>query len=176
MFSANKRSGIKKVLDLRLHSNVKIRAQEETAMIKNSISETSKELKISKDALRYYDSMGLVRPHREENKYRYYREEDIVDLKYIEVMKYVGFSLKEIKTVLDHKRRCTSGDMSDTLSLLNKKQIEIQQKIELYQQIQKLITEAVNLLDDKTCDRESEEVNDLIQMVFDHMKGKSDEK
>ena len=48
-----------------------------------SIQQVSELLRIPKDTLRYYDKLGLVSPSRGENRYRYYIEQDILDLQYI---------------------------------------------------------------------------------------------
>ncbi|WP_297418946.1 MerR family transcriptional regulator [Clostridium sp.] len=58
-----------------------------------SIQQVSDLLQIPKDALRYYDKLGLVCPNRSENRYRHYIEQDIIDLQYAEVMKFSGFTL-----------------------------------------------------------------------------------
>ncbi len=68
-----------------------------------TIKDVSIELNISKDTLRYYDKIGLITPMREDNNYRYYTEENIVDLKYIKVMKYGVMTLHYIKIILYNK-------------------------------------------------------------------------
>lgn len=71
----------------------------------HSIKQTSEILCIPKDSLRYYDKIGLVSPKRGENNYRYYDDQDLLDLRYIEVMKFCSFSLSEINELLQLKRK-----------------------------------------------------------------------
>ncbi|MDG0795177.1 MerR family transcriptional regulator [Cohnella ginsengisoli] len=70
-----------------------------------SIRQVSNLLCIPKDSLRYYDKLGLVSPKRGENNYRYYDDQDLIDLRYIEVMKFCGFSLSEIHELFQLKRK-----------------------------------------------------------------------
>lgn len=135
-----------------------------------SVSKISKTYGISKDTLRYYDKIGLVSPKRGENRYRYYREEDLLDLQYIEVMKYAGFSLKEIKKILENKGGCTEENRTDTLLLLENKQKQIKRKIEVYQCILSLMSEAGEVLKNKELYTESTEMNTFIKSIYQKTK------
>lgn len=137
-----------------------------------SVSKISKTYGIPKDTLRYYDKIGLVSPQRGENRYRYYREEDVLDLQYIEVMKYSGFSLNEIKKILENKEGCTEERRTDTLLLLKNKQKQIKRKIEVYQGILSLMSEAENVLTNKKRYTESTEMNVFICSIYQEIKEK----
>lgn len=104
-------------------------------------------LSIPKDTLRYYDKIGLICPKRGDNRYRYYTEEDITNLQYVEVMKFAGLSLKEMKQILWNKQECSGEHLTDTIGLLENKKREIEKKIEIYQYTQQLITSAVEMLE-----------------------------
>ena len=55
-------------------------------------------------ALHHYDRLGLLRPARRTRAgYRLYGERDVARLEQIVALKFIGFSLKEIKTILDRK-------------------------------------------------------------------------
>ncbi|SHF02901.1 transcriptional regulator, MerR family [Seinonella peptonophila] len=62
-----------------------------------SIQEVSQILGMSKDTLRYYDRIGIVSPSREDNRYRRYSKDDLIDLMNIQIMQYADFSLNEIR-------------------------------------------------------------------------------
>ncbi|MEX2416429.1 MAG: MerR family transcriptional regulator [Paenibacillaceae bacterium] len=62
-----------------------------------SIQEVSRILGMSKDTLRYYDRIGIVSPSREDNRYRRYSKDDLIDLMNIQIMQYADFSLDEIR-------------------------------------------------------------------------------
>lgn len=60
---------------------------------------------VSERTIRYYDQQGLLKPSfLMENGYRCYRDEDVVTLQKIISLKYLGFSLVEIKTMLQEER------------------------------------------------------------------------
>ena len=52
-------------------------------------------------AIRYYERHGLLRPSRLVNGYRVYDEETIQGLRFLRQAQSLGFSLKEIKQLLD---------------------------------------------------------------------------
>jgi DNA-binding transcriptional MerR regulator len=55
-------------------------------------------------ALHHYDRLGLLRPSRyTEAGYRLYGERDFARLQQIVMLKFIGLSLKEIKTLLDQR-------------------------------------------------------------------------
>lgn len=70
-----------------------------------SIGEISKMVKISVDALRYYDEIDLLKPHHvdKDTRYRYYTEEQVKDLLFITELKQYNFSLDAIKELLQCK-------------------------------------------------------------------------
>lgn len=53
--------------------------------------------------LHHYDEIGLLSPHKQENGYRYYTDEDMSLLQMILFYKHLGFSLKEIKELLQQE-------------------------------------------------------------------------
>ena len=63
-------------------------------------------------ALHHYDRLGLLKPSRySRTGYRLYREADIASLEQIVALKFIGFSLKQIKDILKYG----GGDLSQTL-------------------------------------------------------------
>jgi DNA-binding transcriptional MerR regulator len=69
------------------------------------IKEISDLTKISVRMLRHYDKIGLLKPFsRSENGYRWYSEQDLATLQQIIALKFFGFSLGQIKTMLQQKR------------------------------------------------------------------------
>lgn len=60
---------------------------------------------VSERTIRYYDQQGLLKPSfLMENGYRCYRDKDVVILQKIISLKYLGFSLVEIKTMLQEEK------------------------------------------------------------------------
>ena len=62
--------------------------------------------------LRYYDEISLITPIKrsESGNYRYYCENQILALFIIRKLKLFGFSLKEIKELIDHSDVSTLQD------------------------------------------------------------------
>ena len=66
------------------------------------IKEISDLTKVSVRTLHHYDKIGLLKPSgRTESGYRWYSEQDLVRLQQIIALKYFGFSLGQIKTMLE---------------------------------------------------------------------------
>ena len=59
-------------------------------------------LGITKEALRYYEKEGLIKPERDENNYRNYLQSDIDVLKLILMLRYMEISIDEIKLILNN--------------------------------------------------------------------------
>lgn len=67
------------------------------------IGEFSKLVNVPVKTLRYYDEINLFKPQEIDlfSGYRYYSEKQIDDLEVILNLKEVGFSLEEIKKILE---------------------------------------------------------------------------
>jgi DNA-binding transcriptional MerR regulator len=65
------------------------------------IREFSKLTGVTVRTLHYYDEQGLLKPHHKNNAgYRFYSSEELIYLQKINILKYIGFSLNQIKTLL----------------------------------------------------------------------------
>lgn len=114
-------------------------------MKENSIHAVAKQLNISKDTLRYYDRIGLVSPTRGENNYRYYQDTDIIALAYIQVMKYAGFQLEEIKALMSYYGTVTKDCNGEVANLLITKKASTVKKIAHLQEIVKLLDQSIEI-------------------------------
>lgn len=114
-------------------------------MKENSIHAVSNQLNISKDTLRYYDRIGLVSPTRGDNNYRDYREADMVALAYIQVMKYAGFHLEEIKALMTYYGAISEGCNGEVAELLTLKKVNTIKKITHLQEIVKLLDQSIQI-------------------------------
>lgn len=78
------------------------------------IGELAKTAGISVQTIRYYEQCGLMRkPERKPSRYRVYGENDVFRLRFILKAKTLGFTLDEIKHVLElsEKQACPCGDV-----------------------------------------------------------------
>lgn len=79
-----------------------------------TISKLSQKANVTTRTLRYYDSIDLLKPSgATEGGHRTYSEEDILKLQQIQFLKKIGFSLKEIKLLIENEKM-------DPVNLLNK--------------------------------------------------------
>lgn len=68
------------------------------------IGDFSKLTGLSVKTLRYYDSIGLLKPSSIDTftNYRYYSDQELIIFRRIELLKKLGFTLEEIKDNLDN--------------------------------------------------------------------------
>ena len=124
-------------------------------MIRNDIliGEFSHMTGISKRMIRHFDMLGLLNPHHsdEVTGYRYYHAKQIRQAKEIVFLQELGFSLKEIGTLLEHM-----PDAEKLLDVLKdqevKLRVETDQKVGQLLKLKKLIDYIVSH------PRESEEI------------------
>ena len=83
------------------------------------INEVCKECNLTKKAVEYYTEQGLIQPRITENGYRQFSETDTLKLKRIAVLRGLGFSVPEIRTILENDSRTAIYDV------LNRKELEI---------------------------------------------------
>ena len=94
------------------------------------IGAVSKQTGVAIGALRYYESLGLLKSQRgEDNGYRYYSPEAVRQVKFIKKAQSLGFSLEDISEVLNVHQR---GDVPCDLvqSILQEKIEKIETQIE----------------------------------------------
>jgi len=95
-----------------------------------TISELAEEFDISTRAIRYYEEIGLLNPKRTPGNHRIFTRKDRARLKLILRGKRLGFTLEEIKHVLDMYE--VSGEPEQiklTLRIADEKLKEIEDKL-----------------------------------------------
>lgn len=104
------------------------------------IGELANKSGVSIRALRYYEEIGLLLPSEiKESGYRLYNENDALKLQQIIFYKEIGYSLKEIKNILENKN-------FDLVSSLEGQKKILINKRKLYNQIIKTIDETIQKL------------------------------
>lgn len=110
--------------------------------MKLSIGQVSKLYDISKDTLRHYDKIGLLKPEvNEENGYRYYSYKHLDQLSLILWTKYLGISLSDIKETIE------SEDIKEYSNLVKRQQNIITEKINKLKNLQNHLKEVDEILD-----------------------------
>ncbi|ELS04072.1 putative transcriptional regulator [Xenococcus sp. PCC 7305] len=137
------------------------------------IGELAKQTGLTVGTLRYYSDLGLLQPvARGNNGYRYYGQNANKQVEFIKKAQTIGFTLEEIKTILDVRDR---GEKPCDLvqNLLDKKieQLEIQiKKMSLFKQ--ELEEYRLNWINEPNPEHDSQEVCPLIASVsLDATKG-----
>lgn len=107
--------------------------------------------------LRYYDRIGLLTPtDRSEAGYRRYSDEDLGDLEQILALKYLGFSLEEIRRLAEH-------DVSSLEARLAKQKAMVRDKRAQLDDILRAIERAEHAL--RTEDPNSETLAKIIEVI-----------
>ena len=88
---------------------------------------------LSNDTIRFYEKEGLLSPQRLANGYRFYDEQCEKSIKFIQVLKQLGFSLEEIrKLTLLETQPFTDQCNTTTAELFAHKRVALQRKIEFF--------------------------------------------
>ncbi|TEW56024.1 MerR family transcriptional regulator [Psychromonas sp. RZ22] len=107
-----------------------------------SISQASKETGLSVKSIRHYESIGLIdEPPREHNDYRFYPNEIIKQLHFIQKTKLAGFTLKECKALLllcEDEQRNSADVKKIALEKIQEIEQRIQQQQEIVDQLKKI--------------------------------------
>lgn len=94
-----------------------------------NIGEIAKSSGVNAKLIRHYESIGLIpKAARTESGYRFYKEADVQFLRFIKRARGLGFSMKEIKTLLGLWRN-KSRKSQDVKTLANKHINELETKI-----------------------------------------------
>lgn len=96
------------------------------------INEVCKECALTKKAVEYYIGQGLIVPAVQENGYRDFSDEDVQRLKKISVLRSLGVSVTDIRSVL------SGGDTAALQELYHKRTLQItvlQEKQELIREL-----------------------------------------
>lgn len=110
------------------------------------ISELAQKTGVSKDTIRFYEKAGLLDPSKrcEENNYRWYGDEVVERLAFIKQGKALGFTLGEIKKVIDEWGMLSPAEK---VKMTQNKIAEIDEKIKQLQGYKKILTEKVKRLE-----------------------------
>ena len=110
------------------------------------INELSKRTSLSIHTLRYYENFGLFKGLSDEkiktNNYKNYDESLVEKIKLIKEAKEIGFTLSEIKELLDNwfNKRFSQARK---IEILNAKIKDIDEKVRQLRQVRKLLTDGI---------------------------------
>jgi DNA-binding transcriptional MerR regulator len=82
--------------------------------VRYQIGEVAEEVGLSLRTVRYYEEVGLVTPSdRTPGGFRLYTDEDIARLQLVKEMKPLGFTLEEMRDLLEVRERVRNGALED---------------------------------------------------------------
>lgn len=94
-----------------------------------TINEVEKEVGITAKSIRLYEAKGLINIERnEKNSYRNFSEENIRQLKFIKIMRYLDFSILEIKELIGAKDEIIKEAVERKVCEYSEKEKKIKQK------------------------------------------------
>ncbi len=132
------------------------------------IGEFARKLGVSTDTLRYYEKHGLLTPSsRSQSGYRIYTDTEIKQMSFILRAKNVGFSLSEIKELLQIKIH------KDQHSCHEVKEMTLQKRDLVAQRIEELTRfyDSLSLLAKKCCGGEEPAENCSILTTLEDIDG-----
>ena len=107
------------------------------------VSEIAKKLDVSAGTVRYYTRIGLVAPVKGDNGYKHFSAQDLRKLQFALRAKTLGFSLTDIKTLLDksaHAEAPCPVAREIIAGNLERLRASIEQSMALYQRMQQAVS------------------------------------
>lgn len=106
-----------------------------SSQVYQTISQVSKNVGVSLDAIRFYEKKGLLEPPKRSNSgYRQYSSDVVRRIQFILAAKEAGFSLNEIQELLNLKQS-TVAQCSDVKERVSEKIEKVTSKIKELEQI-----------------------------------------
>ncbi|MBT2599764.1 MerR family transcriptional regulator [Oceanobacillus sp. ISL-74] len=126
---------------------------------------------IQADTIRYYEKENILTPKRRENGYRVYDEECEKQLQFIIVLKQLGFTIKEIQQLLLLRNQPISTECNvSTVSLLDQKIINLEEKVQFYQKALQVVNKIKGLIAEDKYIKNKEVIEELMLGFFEDTK------
>lgn len=105
--------------------------------------ELAKNAGVNAIVIRYYSRIGLLRPERNpDNGYRLYTANDINRVQFIRKAKWLGFTLKDVQSILDDAG-CGKSPCQDVRKIIINRILDHQQRLMHLQAIQDRMEAAI---------------------------------
>lgn len=90
------------------------------------IQEICKACGLTKKAVEYYEKQGLIKPETGENGYRLFHEVDVRTLREIALLRKLGLSLADIRSIITHEDKASALRDCRAKMELNRRRMEVQ--------------------------------------------------
>ncbi|GIK61848.1 MAG: Mercuric resistance operon regulatory protein [Ignavibacteriaceae bacterium] len=131
------------------------------------VGEIAEKVGVNVETLRYYEKIKLMpKPKRKESRYRFYDELDLKRLSFIKRAKELGFTLKEIKELLNLKIESTAT-CGDVKHLAEHKLTDIEERIN---DLKNIKTVLVKLINQCVCEEVSTEECPILEVIEQKIK------
>lgn len=108
------------------------------------VGDIAEKVGVNVETLRYYEKIKIMpKPKRKESRYRYYDELDLKRLLFIKRAKELGFTLKEIKELLNLKIESTAT-CGDVKHLAEHKLNDIEERLRDLKNIKNVLLKLIN--------------------------------
>ena len=132
------------------------------------IKDFAAKYQIQADTIRYYEKENILTPKRLENGYRVYDEECEKQLQFIIVLKQLGFTIKEIQQLLLLSDQPISTECNvSTVSLIDEKIINLEDKIQFYQKALEVVHRIKDLIAEDKYEKNKEILEELMLGFFE---------
>ena len=103
--------------------------------------EFAERVRVTVRALHHYDHLGLLKPSgRTASGYRLYSERDFARLEQIVALKFIGFSLKQIRDLLERKALDLPATLRLQSTILKEKRRHLDLAIQAIERAKRLVT------------------------------------
>lgn len=156
-----------KFIDLGAYSNVRMILGGAHMKIK----QFAEKFQLSTDTVRYYEKEGLLHPQKLNNGYREYDGTCEQTMKFILVLRQLGFTLQEINYLLTLEQKPISTKCNEeTVQLFSAKIDHLEQLMHFYQHALQSLQLTKTLMANGQFKNNQEKINSLIEGMYQNLQ------
>ncbi|MBD8520726.1 MerR family transcriptional regulator [Lysinibacillus sp. FSL R7-0073] len=135
------------------------------------IKQFAEKFQLSTDTVRYYEKEGLLHPQKLNNGYREYDGTCEQTMKFILVLRQLGFTLQEINYLLTLEQKPISTKCNEeTVQLFSAKIDHIEQLMHFYQHALQSLQLTKTLMANGQFKNNQEKINSLIEGMYQNLQ------
>ncbi|WKT78809.1 MerR family transcriptional regulator [Lysinibacillus fusiformis] len=135
------------------------------------IKQFAEKFQLSTDTVRYYEKEGLLHPQKLNNGYREYDGTSEQTMKFILVLRQLGFTLQEINYLLTLEQKPISTKCNEeTVQLFSAKIDHLEQLMHFYQHALQSLQLTKTLMANGQFKNNQEKINSLIEGMYQNLQ------